>query len=63
MRPAVLAAVLWLEPVRRLGWANRPILGAARMTGRMVMGWLDRRRERLDSWHFDRADADDPPRS
>ncbi|MEQ1571367.1 MAG: hypothetical protein ABMA64_37410 [Myxococcota bacterium] len=48
MRPAVLAAVLWFEPdfVRRMSWGNKPLVGAARVAGRLVMGWLDRRRDR-----------------
>jgi hypothetical protein len=54
MRQAVLAAALWFDPElsRHVRWANRPVIGAARFTGRLVMSWLDRRRERIDARSF-----------
>jgi hypothetical protein len=50
MRPTVLRAALWFEPglIRGISWANRPVVGAARLAGRLVMTWLDHRRDRLN---------------
>lgn len=49
MRPAVIAATFWFDP--RLAWVRTPITGVARRAGRVVMLWLDKRREQLNESH------------
>ncbi len=46
MRPAVLAAAFAFHP--RLSWVRSPLTTFARLTGPLVLRWLDRRREQIN---------------
>lgn len=46
MRSAVLAAAFAFHP--HLSWTRTPLTRLARITGPLVLRWLDRRREQIN---------------